>query len=175
VRYGKRVLTRGQALAWCDEWSDQDRLIVGAALDAAVGVDCWASPSLQSGPYVYTPASDGYLAVKVWDWQYDWENFHEGYRPGWIRPVIVERSRILWPLGRKRYTQGVWDNPLFDVREGEITVGAYTGYCLWVPLSPYRQTRAGRAERAAHAEEVCPSCWMVLPKTGVCDNCGGAG
>lgn len=177
-RDGEQALTRHAALAWCDEWSERDRLIVGAALDSALGPDGWSNPSTTHGPYVYTPPSRGYVAVKVKDYQQNWDRgpfgisgYDFGAREDWIRPVIVERSRILWPHDRSEYMAGLDSHPLFDFRELDYDLGNYSVYTRWVPLSPYRRTRAAATERAARPIPLCSLCQLALPATGVCDFC----
>jgi hypothetical protein len=68
---------------------------------------------------------------------------------------------LVWPGGR--WTKDLPPDLFPDMHEDEQTSGT--------SLSTFRPY-TGEPTSEERAAAICPSCFMELPLTGVCDNCG---
>lgn len=88
---------------------------------------------------------------------------HPGYTNGFRSEsdaVRVAGDVDRWP---SRRFQGAWGVSHPESRAARPSSSR--------PSAP-RATRASTAAQPERVEEVCPTCFMVLPRTGVCANCG---
>lgn len=136
-------------LDWHSAWTPEDRGIVEATLDAR-----------PKASWMYTTPSNEYIAIY---YDFRWP-LGTDFRHG--RGIIIHRGQIRWHdvhniprshrLVRERLRE---DRDDFDRQ------------FFWLPLSGYAGGGVP-SRRAVHAPEVCTSCFMALPATGVCDDCG---
>jgi hypothetical protein len=87
-----------------------------------------------------------------------------GYIGVWIngrRALVICPGYMWWPGGRG--TQDLPPDLFPDMHADE--------HGQWHELSTFRMNTGGPTIPELRAE-VCPRCFMELPMTGVCDNCG---
>lgn len=153
----ERALSRAQVIEWNADWSDHDRELVAAALDA-----------IPSDEYS-VPPSGGYVGVWIYgqltssspmpgdQWSARW---------AWHRALVIHPGWLEWPHGKYSPSR---DHDLFaNLREGErVTFDNYTFY-EWLPLS----TRGSSGPRSAGAQEtepdICPRCNTQRARSGDC-------
>ena len=144
-------LTRRQVLEWNPRWSLRDLEIIELALD-----------HLPAGCSFYVPESKTYVSSFV-------NRVSPGGESGRridYRGVVISPGRIEW-LDHNLVPQDLTSAAIEDERYVfDSVVLVY-----WIPLSTYR----GRSEAVNHAlanPDVCTTCFIALPATGVCDDCG---
>ena len=155
----ERLLTRRQALDWNESWSVTDREMVDAAIEA-----------IEDGT-LYMPASAGYMGVRVWG-QLAEQTPGSQPRFGVHRALIIFKGWLEWPEAGDPWRRKL-DPALFaDFREDERDVFDRVAYTIWHPLSTLEGRDSHAAQRQTLALKVCPSCWLAMPSSGVCDDCG---
>lgn len=113
--------------------------------------DAWRAAEIRRAHTYWIPPSGGYLAVGYL------ANRDDSVDPptpaGWRRSAVITRTSVRFP----DYREDRW---------GETVYRWET-----VPFPHGAQTRRG-GRRPAAADAVCPTCFIQVPASGVCDNCG---
>lgn len=169
-RAGRRYLTRAEVLAWNPDWSDHDRTLIAAALDAIPGGDC------------YRPASGSYIAVEIYGPMQPRTGpaVMEAMYGNWLgvrfrvhRALVIWRGSLEWPEFGPDGTLAVnLDRSLFgEIRSREKDQFDETVFYDWQPLSTRGRAHSHGPARRDAATRVCPTCHLTLPATGLCDDC----
>jgi len=107
----------------------------------------WITAALDAIPNAecIVPPSGGHIGV--------WSNDR--------RALIIWPGYLVWPAGR--WTRDLPPGLFPDMRENE--------HDRWHLLSTFR-ARGGGHGSEERALAICPNCYVALPLSGVCDNCG---
>ena len=107
----------------------------------------WITAALDAIPNAVCilPPSGGYIGV--------WSNDR--------RALVIRPGYLEWPAGRA--TRDLPPGLFPDMREDE--------HDKWHLLSTFRARDGGHGSEE-RAPVICPNCYVALPLSGVCDNCG---